>query len=59
MYKANLYFLYFIAFGVAHQALEEIEPSKETVLIIGNYVRHFMLKHYLYDTMQDVDQWDC
>ena len=29
-------FCYFIAFGVAHQALEEIEPSNETVLIIGN-----------------------
>lgn len=28
----------FVAFGVAHQALEEIEPSEETVLIIGNYL---------------------
>lgn len=29
---------YFVAFGVAHQALEEIEPNEETVLIIGNYL---------------------
>lgn len=35
-YKHVKCVLYFVAFGVAHQALEEIEPSEETVLIIGD-----------------------
>ncbi len=43
------YFSLFLAFGVAHQAVEEVSPSGDTILVQGDYyicTQHLIVKMY-------------
>ena len=41
------YFSSFLAFGVAHQAVEEVSPSGDTILVQGYYYicKLYLIKH--------------
>lgn len=33
--RSSVFFIFFLAFGVAHQAVEEVDPSGDTILVQG------------------------